>query len=246
VLILAYHRVQPEPAETLSVSTRNFERQLRWLLAAGWQPSVLDEAHHRGRKFSVTFDDGYRDNILHAVPILLKLGIPAAFFVSTAYFDDEQVFYWRRQRMPVDDVEGFPLRRCDVIELVRAGFEVGSHTVTHPHLTELCDEEVRDELRSSRRDIEDLTGRACRFLVYPFASTDERVIAEASRAGFRDAFLTPTGPHLPNRRFSRHRIGVYRHDSLGRFALKASMWYRVGGLRRIIWKLPQGREPARS
>lgn len=245
MLILAYHRVQPDPGETLSVSTRNFERQLRWLLAAGWQPSVLDDAHRRGRKFSVTFDDGYRDNFIHAVPILLKLGIPATFFISTGYLDDEHVFYWRQHRMPVKEREGFPLRRCELVELVKAGFEIGSHTVTHPHLTALCDEEVRTEFRVSRHEIEDVTGRACRFLVYPFASTDGRVIAIASRAGFRDAFLTPTGPHLPNRRFSRHRIGIYRHDSLARFGLKASMWYR-GGLRRIIWKLPQGRAPASS
>jgi len=245
VLILAYHRVQPAPAETLSVSTHNFERQLRWLLATGWQPSVLDDAHRRGRKFSVTFDDGYRDNLIHAAPILLRLDIPATFFVSTAYLDDEHVFHWRRRRMQVDNPEGFPLRRSEVVELVRAGFEIGSHTVSHPHLTELCDDEVMTELRGSRRAIEDLTGRACRFLVYPFASTDERVIAEASRAGFRDAFVTPTGPHLPNRRFSRHRVGIYRHDSLARFGLKASLWYR-GGLRRIIWKLPHGRVPASS
>lgn len=241
MLILAYHRVQPSPDETLSVSTVDFERQLRWLLATGWRPSVLDNAHHRGRMFTVTFDDGYRDNMSWAAPILSRLGVPASFFVSTAYLDDEHVFHWRRQRMHADDQEAFPMRSKDVVELVRAGFEVGSHTVHHPRLTELRDGEVRTELRESRHALEDLTGRACRFLVYPFGSIDDRVIAEAARAGFRDAFVTPTGPHVPNRRFSRHRVGIYRHDSLARFALKTSFWYRRG-LRRIIWELPQGRE----
>lgn len=146
VLILAYHRVQPEPEKTLSASTHSFERQLRWLLATGWEPAVLDDAR---RRFAETFAAGYQANVLHAVPVLLKLGIPAS-ILSPPATSTSKCSTGVATECRWTDRDGFPLRRSDLVELVRMGFEVGSHTVTHPHLTRMCDEAIRAELRESR------------------------------------------------------------------------------------------------
>lgn len=236
MLILAYHRVQPTPSDTLSVSTKDFERQLRWLRLAGWRAVGIDTPPPGRREFAVTFDDGYRDNHAYAAPILRRLGVPATFLISTGYLDDQRPFPWRAARMSLDDEMGFPLRRSQVRELARTGFEIGSHTVSHPHLTHLSDEQVLGELQGSKRQIEELSGRACHFMAYPFGSIDARVVEVVRRAGFSGGLVTPPKAGIPEERLARHRVGIYSHDSLFTFALKASFSYQIA-LRPLIWAL---------
>lgn len=236
MLILAYHRVEPAPSDTLSVSTKDFERQLRWLRLTGWHAVRMAAFPGGKREFAVTFDDGYRDNHAYAAPILLRLGVPATFFLSTGYFDDERPFPWRAAQMSPDDEMGLPLRRAQVRSLVTAGFEVGSHTVTHPHLTDLTDGQALGELKNSKGQLEELTGSICRFMAYPFGSIDERVVQLVARAGFVGGFVTPPRAGIPEVPLARHRVGVYRHDSLLTFGIKTSASYRIG-LRPLIWAL---------
>src|SRR5579862_1810779 len=204
----------------------------------GWQPAALHAGQTPGRKFAVTFDDGYRDNLIHAAPVLSELSVPATFFLTTGFLESERLFPWLPSDLGEDD-EVLPLRRDEARELVHRGFKLGSHTATHPHLTQLPDEQIQAELRESREAIAELSGQPCRFLVYPFGTVDERVALAASQAGYDDAYVTPPGPHVPNRRFTRHRVGVYRHDSLATFALKTSFAYRCG-LRQLLWRLRSG------
>lgn len=99
VIILVYHRVAElaEDPEMLAVSPVNFRRQMAFIkqhfpvlrLTDDWtllqEPAVV-----------ITFDDGYADNVRQALPIMENLGLPATFFVSTAYIDTPQIFWWHR------------------------------------------------------------------------------------------------------------------------------------------------------
>jgi peptidoglycan/xylan/chitin deacetylase (PgdA/CDA1 family) len=236
MLILAYHRIQPVPTDPLSVSTANFERQLMWLRLAGWRPAPLAAHQAGGRCFAVTFDDGYRDNYEYAAPLLRRLGIPATFFVSTGYVDSDQPFPWRASRLQPGDDMAAPLRREHLQELTKLGFELGSHTVSHPRLTTLSIQQALEELTNSKRFLEELTAATCRFFAYPFGSLNAQAVDLVRQAGFKAAFVTPTGPAVPDGAFSRHRIGVYRHDSALTFALKTSALYGKA-LRRVVWAL---------
>src|SRR5690242_2083864 len=109
MLILAYHRVQPSPTDTLSVSSPNFERQLHWLRLTGWRPASASGLDSDRRAFAVTFDDGYQDNHEYAVPILRRLDIPATFFISTGFVDAKHVFPWRAERIAPDDDMALPM-----------------------------------------------------------------------------------------------------------------------------------------
>lgn len=146
--ILMYHRVaDPIPGiapPTWNVPPARFAAQLEGLLARGWRAWPLEqviEQHRRGepmprRTFVVTFDDGYANNLYHALPVLNRLGVPATVFLATAYLDS-------RRPLPFDDWEAAgsphvpqeawrPLSTAECQQLVASGLvTLGAHTHTH-------------------------------------------------------------------------------------------------------------------
>ena len=78
-----------------------------------------------------------------------------------------------------------------------AGWEVGSHTRSHPRLSQVEDDaELADELEGSRRVCEERLGRPCQSIAYPYGDHDERVVAAAGRAGYRYGLTLPDAPAL--------------------------------------------------
>jgi peptidoglycan/xylan/chitin deacetylase (PgdA/CDA1 family) len=93
--ILMYHRVlpEPDPINTWDVTADEFDAQMS-ALAAHFAPLPLGEAVARLARndlpagaVCVTFDDGYADNLTVALPILQRRGVPATFFIATAYLN---------------------------------------------------------------------------------------------------------------------------------------------------------------
>ena len=114
------------------------------------------------------------------------------------------------------------MSREQLDELAAAGWEVGSHTCSHPRLTELGDEQLDRELSASKQAL----GPDCRSIAYPYGDVDARVIAAARRAGYEAAAA------LPKRFGSKDpldwpRVGVYHADDLRRFKLKVSRITRL-------------------
>ena len=106
-------------------------------------------------------------------------------------------------------------------DLVARGFEIGSHTVSHPHLPQLSDAELDTELLYSRLCCEDELGVPCRYLAYPYGEHDERVRAAARRAGYTAAFaLHEPGPQ--DDPFALPRVDLYRGDSRVTATVKTS------------------------
>ena len=107
-------------------------------------------------------------------------------------------------------------------EMNEGGFEVGSHTLTHPHLPELDGEALREELWDSRARIKERLG-ACDTLAYPFGEWSEGVASAAADCGYRYAFSLPT--KTGQRRAAAHsvpRINVDYRDRGRRFETKLS------------------------
>jgi len=99
VVILIYHRVtalQSDP-EMIAVTPGNFRRHMEYL-KQHWPILRLEEEwpDMRERAVVVTFDDGYADNVLEALPILEEVGVPATFFVSTGHIGTGKEFWWHQ------------------------------------------------------------------------------------------------------------------------------------------------------
>ena len=128
------------------------------------------EVPQTGLRVAVTFDDGYRDNLTVAAPILSALRIPFAVFISTDHVKSRAA--------------GF-LEPEDVVELAQLpDVTIGAHGKSHRPLTSCNDTELTEELWSSKRYLEDLLGRTISSIAYPYGAVDLRVRTEARRLGF--------------------------------------------------------------
>jgi peptidoglycan/xylan/chitin deacetylase (PgdA/CDA1 family) len=221
--VLCYHAVSETWNDPLAVRPDALERQIRVLLHRRYQPVPLVETlDGRGRLLHVTFDDAYR-SVAIALPLLERLHVPVTVFACPSYADDG-----RPLAIPelAAEARAYPeelttMTWNDLRGLVDRGVEVGSHTLSHPHLPQLSDSELGRELRDSRQRLQDELGRACRFLAYPYGEHDARVHAAASAAGYEAAFSLSAKRNLLDR-YALPRIAIWRRDGLPRVVLKTS------------------------
>jgi len=113
LIILIYHRVieLPSDPEMIAVGPDNFRRQLDYLKQR--YRIVRFEEDWSGikeRSIAITFDDGYADNLLEALPILEELQVPATFFVSTGNLDSGGLLWWHRLEALLLSEGDFPPR----------------------------------------------------------------------------------------------------------------------------------------
>jgi peptidoglycan/xylan/chitin deacetylase (PgdA/CDA1 family) len=222
-LVLCYHAVSSTWPHGLSVEATELERQLQALLKRGYRPaSAAQTLAGRGRLVHVTFDDAYR-SLARGLPALERLGVPATVFVCSGYADGgrpldipELAADARERPAELATMDWDALR-----ELVERGVEVGSHTVTHPHLPRLSDADLARELGDSRERLEDELHRPCPLLAYPYGEEDSRVRAAARGAGYEAAFAMPSHRGAPDP-FALPRVAIWRKDTFVRFSVKTS------------------------
>ena len=169
----------------------------------------------------MTFDDGLL-SVVEALPILERLNLAASVFICPSYAETGRAFSYG----VASGAAGHPdvlrtLTWDDLRNLADRGVVVGSHSMTHPHLTGLSDAELRAELVDSKESIEAELGQRCRFFAYPFGDEDPRVRTAVERAGYEAAFGAP-GRELGYDRYSVPRVLVGRGDRSWRLALKTS------------------------
>ncbi len=227
IIVLCYHGISDDWVSPLAVTRQDFHDQLSFLLARGYSGvRFCDAADPAGpkRRLVVTFDDGYRSVGERAAPILATLGLPATVFVPTEYVTRAEPAAWPGME---DDLHGPHGHELELMgweqlgELHRRGWEIGSHTQRHPHLPEVGDRELADELRGSKAILEERLGAPCLTLAYPYGDTDSRVMAAAVDAGYVLAAGLPARRLHAPLAMNWPRIGVYDIDRRWRFRLKA-------------------------
>lgn len=227
-LVFCYHAVSEDWHDQLAVRPTSFEAQMRAVLRAGYEPMPVDRIlSATGKVFHVTFDDAFC-NIRGALDLLASLGVPATVFACSDLADDGRPLHAGELggSRAAPGGEGETMAWDELRLLAETGVEIGSHTCSHPHLTELSDHDLRRELRDSRVRLEDALGRPCPYLSYPFGEQDARVRAAARAAGYAAAFAQASWPYRPDR-YAVYRVSVYRRDSLRRVALKMSRSGRI-------------------
>lgn len=227
---LCYHSVAPAGPKYLTVSPRLFERQLDMIAARGLAAGDLAtlEAIAAGRSVApsvfLTFDDGFLDNYETVLPLLRERGLRAFVFVLPPLVDAGAPLVWPEVAA---EAERFPdtMRSITWEMLAEMGegvFEVGAHTLTHPHLPELGDEALREELWDARSRVKTHLGR-CDTFAYPFGRWSPRVAAAVAECGYRFAFTLPTDHGQREAgELTIPRVNVDYRDDSRRFAAKLS------------------------
>jgi peptidoglycan/xylan/chitin deacetylase (PgdA/CDA1 family) len=226
VLGLCYHAVSERWPADFAVTPDELERQLQHVVDRGYRGVTFTEAvssSDPGRVVAITFDDAFRSVLELACPILDRLGLPATMFAPTAFVGTGQPMAWPGIDEWPDSPyssELLPLSWEELRELSDAGWEIGSHSHTHPRLTQLDDDELAVELRDSKEECERQLARPCTSIAYPFGDLDERVVGAAARAGYRvGAALEIRAAPQP---LAWPRLSVTREDSIARFRRQSS------------------------
>lgn len=187
--VLMYHRVNDYDHDGLTTPTSVFDQMMRELKKRYQVISLAElvrtvvEGGSLGNKVAITFDDGYRDNLISAAPILKKHDIPATFFVTTGYIATTKVFPWDS----TNSIKNSLMSWEDVRELSGLGFEIGAHTVNHPDLGAATLVDARWEIRASKQAIESELGRKVESFAFPFGkreSCPEEVSKIVSEEGY--------------------------------------------------------------
>jgi len=176
VPILAYHQVSEETDDIYSVTGVQFEEQMAYLHEKGYTPISLGQLFdfYEGKAvlpdkpIIITFDDGYEDNFLVALPIMEKYKMHSTVFIITSLVGTPDYLSWQQ----IADMQG---RQT----------EIGSHTVTHVALDELSSDEQRHEIVDSKVMLEKHVGPV-KFFAYPygqFTSTTQQILGEAGYLG---------------------------------------------------------------
>ena len=195
--VLMYHRVTCLDAfDQLTVSPARFEAQMRLLASRRRVVGLLDglralrEGPLLAPMVAVTFDDGYLDNLIEAVPILQRYRIPATIFVTTRFCDQVAV----HPRYAAQPGPRLHLDWAEVSHLAgMPGIEIGSHTHTHPYLPRVSDAQAVDEIAGSRDVIAARLGRPVRALCYPSGDLGAREARLARDAGYAAAVTVAPG-----------------------------------------------------
>jgi peptidoglycan/xylan/chitin deacetylase (PgdA/CDA1 family) len=227
VVVLCYHAVSPRWEADLAITPAALDRQLSYVLQRGWRPVTFSEAvlgSSPGRVLSITFDDAFASVKEHAAPILQRYGAPATVFAPTAFMGGDASLVWAgidHWQQTANAGELKAMDWDDLGQLADAGWEIGSHTRTHPWLTRLDDAALSEELEASRQECSERLGRPCQTIAYPYGDVDVRVAAAAAAAGYLagarlSSGLRSLGPYV------FPRVGIYHTDYWSRFRLKVA------------------------
>jgi peptidoglycan/xylan/chitin deacetylase (PgdA/CDA1 family) len=195
-VILGYHGIgvcpRADDPSLLQISPMLFEAQLRLMLTAGFRFVTVAElaaklaAGASAVGFAaLSFDDGMRNNLTAAAPILARLAIPATVYITVGSVAGQSPWISGREGTMLNDQE---------IRLLHArGWEVGAHTVTHPDMSKLSYKQCLTEITNSRQVLEDLTGAPVRTFAYPFGSYGPAAVAASRDAGLLASVTTGSG-----------------------------------------------------
>jgi peptidoglycan/xylan/chitin deacetylase (PgdA/CDA1 family) len=200
-LVLCYHAVSPTWTHRLSLTPDLLLGQVR-ALSRFWTTHA-------------TFDDAFR-SAATVFPALQDLGVTIQIFVCTGFARDGAPL--TIPELEGDDPEELSTMSWDELrghadrEIV-----IGSHTVSHAHLTGLSDAELRHELAESKAELESELSRPCTELAYPYGEHDARVRAAARAAGYHRAYALRGPKGDP---YASPRVDLYRRHSPLRTVLR--------------------------
>ena len=220
VPVLMYHHISdiPDNVYGLDVPVNHFRQQIGYLHDRGFHTVTLaqlqDYLYYKKplpqKPVLVTFDDGNKDNITTALPILAQYGFTATIFVSARFIGQQDA-------VSMEDIK----------TLAAAGWDIGNHTRNHPDLTALAPQEQKLEFDQCTAVLQQaLPGQSILYFAYPGGKFNEAAIQTLRSDGFVLAFTTNPGWAKPDcNPYKIPRIYVGPKTTIKQFANKVEKPY---------------------
>lgn len=180
--IVMYHSIGYEKGNTARVTKEKFKEQMKYLKDNDYVTLTLNEAYDffidnkpvPKKSIVLTFDDGYLDNYVEALPILKEFKFKATIFVITSL---------------VDKVPDY-MNSSQLKEMQDNGIDIESHTENHEHLKELSYEKQVVTLQGSKDFLEKTLNKKIQYLAYPFGEYSKETLKAVSQVGYKMAITT--------------------------------------------------------
>jgi peptidoglycan/xylan/chitin deacetylase (PgdA/CDA1 family) len=209
--VLVYHTIDEVAGQATCpemISPGRFEQQLEWLSRRRQVVPLIETLSNKNSLVALTFDDGYRDNLTNALPLMEKYSMPATIFVIAGFVNRDGY---------LSDAE---LREIAKHPLVT----IGSHGLWHRNFNELSETEARFELTESRRTLESIIAQKVGLMSWPYGECRAHLEQLSAECGYAASWSVWKGS---NGRHSRWRVPLGARDNLLRFVAKASGVYAL-------------------
>lgn len=230
--ILVYHQIAEAPPKgapfrSLCVSPTRFSQQMGLLRRLGFRALSMGDllpylmGEQTGKVVGLTFDDGYLNNLQHALPVLNAHGFTGTCYSVSALSGKTNL--WDRDI----GIAQVPLMsKLDMREWVDAGQEIGAHTRHHVHLNAQTAEVARQEIVGCKAELEDILGKSVSHFCYPYGEYAPQHVAWVGEAGFATATTTTRGRcHAGSALLTLSRVPVMRSTHWFQMWLKVQTSY---------------------
>ena len=215
--ILFYHNIGKENYKSFS-TTIEFEAQMKFLYKRKLNGTNCDNLNNLKSNFGISFDDGYEDNLINALPILKKYNFTATCFIVPNLIGKTNS--WDTKQFKLMDKQ-------QIQDWLDAGMNIGSHSMSHKDLTKLGEDKIISEVGDSKKILEDNFGIKINNFSYPYGKINRLVTNKVEKAGYIRAFTTKRGLYnaLNNSQYMINRVPVSRGIGMFKFWLKTNTYY---------------------
>jgi len=244
--IFCFHRVVPSKTfnrlsinqKRFSVTTTYFDSFISLIKELGYEDSSLNEIisdrkeNNKRNKFHITFDDGYKDNLIHAEPILRKHNISATFYITTSMLEKGN-----KSKLPylsLADSKKDYLSTADLSDFVSRSdkYNFGGHSHTHQVLSQVKHKELKNEIFLPKKILEDAIGKEIYDFAFPFGGENEfnqKVIDVLKDSGYKTSVTS-----LPYFHPKYDERMAYPRYFITQSCDKISILGRLSGLSKIL------------
>jgi len=224
--ILMYHSIStPKKDQSLrgmNVPPKLFKQHMRILSKLGFKGLSMKKLmpYIEGKKFGkvvgITFDDGYKNLINHALPVLKHYSFSATTYIVSDLIGKKNEWD-SKKNIPENPL----MNKKEIFLWIDNGMEIGSHTSSHCRLTECRDTELEYEITKSKEDLSRAFKCEVEHFCYPYGAYSTKVVSKVVKSGYKTATTVQRGRYsLEGGRFTIPRILVNHRTYFFQFILK--------------------------
>lgn len=219
-VIIYYHNIKNEEKKRFAQQVKNILKNCKVIGISTYQKIEKINNNY----VIITFDDAFKNLVKNAIPELNKLNLPFTIFIPSGYLGSKAKWVQNYDIGNIYDV----MSESDICSLSNnKNITFGSHTVTHPKLTQLTNEDISFELKQSKIELERLTNRTIDIISFPYGEHNQKVVQMAKENGYSNVYsITPKLRSISKNEYNVGRVEVNADDWNIEYKLKIIGCYR--------------------